>query len=98
VHLAAVIDGDSTRVIHYLNGLPVGENTLRIGPPFHVGVAELGNWNARGFPKNDPFMIRNFSGAMDDFCLFSRALSDDEIQRLYSAGKPQPEPIRQSRN
>lgn len=98
VHLAAVIDGDSKRVIHYLNGLPVGENTLRIGPPFHVGVAELGNWNARGFPKNDPFMIRNFSGAMDDFCLFSRALSDDEIQRLYSAGKPQPEPIRQSRN
>lgn len=98
VHLAAVIDGDSKRVIHYLNGLPVGENMLRIAPPYRIGVAELGNWNARGFPKNDPFMIRNFSGAMDDFCLFSRALSGDEIHRLYSAGKPQPEPIRQNRN
>ncbi len=98
VHLAAVVDGDSKRVVHYLNGLPVSEHPLRIAPPFHIGVAELGNWNARGFPKNDPFMIRNFSGAMDDFCLFSRALSGDEIHRLYSAGKPQPEPTRQSRN
>lgn len=98
VHLAAVIDGTSKRVIHYLNGRPVSEHALRIGPPYRIGVAELGNWNSRGFPKNDPFMIRNFSGAMDDFCLFSRALNADEIHRLYSNGKPQPEPVRQSRN
>lgn len=98
IHLAAVIDGDSKRVVHYLNGLPVSEHALKIAPPFRIGVAELGNWNARGFPKNDPFMIRNFSGAMDDFCLFSRALSSEEIRGLYSVGKPQPESARQSRN
>lgn len=98
IHLAAVVDGDSKRVIHYLNGAPVSEHSLKIAPPFRIGVAELGNWNARGFPKNDPFMIRNFSGAMDDFCLFSRALSGDEIRGLYSVGKPQPESARQSRN
>jgi Concanavalin A-like lectin/glucanases superfamily/FecR protein len=94
IHLAAVIDGDSKRVVHYLNGLPVSEHALKIAPPFRIGVAELGNWNARGFPKNDPFMIRNFSGAMDDFCLFSRALSSEEIRGLYSVGKPQPESAR----
>jgi hypothetical protein len=28
---------------------------------------------------------------MDEFCLFSRPLSDNEIRALYSAGKPQPD-------
>jgi Concanavalin A-like lectin/glucanases superfamily/FecR protein len=98
IHLAVVVDGDSKRVVHYLNGVPVSEHTLKIAPPFRIGVAELGNWNARGFPKNDPFMIRNFSGAMDDFCLFSRALSGEGIRELFSVGKPQPESARQSRN
>ena len=64
-----------------------------IKPPFRIGVAELGNWNAQGFPKNDPFMIRNFSGAMDEFCLFSRALNGGEIRALHSSGKPQPDPV-----
>jgi hypothetical protein len=41
---------------------------------------------------DDPFHIRNFSGVMDEFCLFSRALSDDEIGALYVDGKPQPYP------
>jgi hypothetical protein len=49
----------------------------------------LGNWNPKGFPEDDPFMIRNFSGAMDEFCLFSRALDAEEIRTLYSDGKPQ---------
>lgn len=91
VHLAVVIDGGAKQVVHYLNGVPVSEHALNIKPPFRIGVAELGNWNAQGFPKNDPFMIRNFSGAMDEFCLFSRALNGDEIHTLYSSGKPQPE-------
>jgi hypothetical protein len=59
---------------------------LKVNPPFRVGAAELGNWNASGFRENDPSLIRNFSGAMDEFCLFSRALNTDEIRNLYSAG------------
>jgi hypothetical protein len=93
-----VLDGSAKRVVHYVNGLPVGEKALKIKPPFRIGTAELGNWNAKGFPKEDQFMIRNFSGAMDEFCLFSRALSADEIRALYSVGKPQPEPLVQNRN
>jgi hypothetical protein len=98
VHLAVVIDGGAKDVVHYLNGVPVSHRGLNIKPPFRVGVAELGNWNAKGFPKEDPFMIRNFSGAMDEFCLFGRALSAEEIRALYSAGKPQPDPLIQTRN
>ena len=89
MHLAVVLDGSAKRVTHYVNGQPVGEKKLKINPPFHIGAAELGNWNASGFPDNDPTLIRNFSGAMDEFCLFSRALTGDEIRALYSAGKPQ---------
>jgi len=93
LHLAVVLDGNAKLVVHYVNGQPVGEKPLRISPPFRVGAAELGNWNASGFPDNDPTLIRNFSGAMDEFCLFSRALNAGEIRALYSAGKPQPEPV-----
>ena len=93
IHLAVVLDGNAKRVVHYVNGVPVGEKALKIKPPFRISAAELGNWNAKGFPKNDPFMIRNFGGALDEFCLFSRALSAEEIRALCSSGKPQPDPI-----
>lgn len=98
VHLAVVVDGGGKQVVHYLNGVPASEHALTIKPPFHVGAAELGNWNAKGFPKNDPFMIRNFGGAMDEFCLFNRALKAEEIRALYSSGKPQPDSLIQTRN
>lgn len=98
LHLAVVIDGGARRVAHYLNGVPVSEHALKISPPFRVGVAELGNWNAQGFPESDPFMIRHFSGAMDEFCLFGRPLSADEIHQLFSTGKPQPDPLRHPRH
>jgi len=93
VHLAVVLDGNTKRVLHYVNGLPVKEKALKIKRHFRIGAAELGNWNASGFPDNDPSLIRNFSGAMDEFCLFSRALNTDEIRALYSTGKPQPDSV-----
>lgn len=90
MHVAVVLDGKAKRVVHYLNGQPVSEKALKINPPFRIGAAELGNWNADGFPGNDPSLIRNFSGAIDEFCVFSRALEPDEIHALYVDGKPQP--------
>jgi hypothetical protein len=93
IHLAVVIDGGAKRVDHYLNGVALSEEALTIKPPFRIGVAELGNWNAQGFPKNDPFMIRNFGGAMDEFCLFGHALGAEQIRALYAAGRPQPGPV-----
>jgi hypothetical protein len=93
LHVAVVLDGNGKRVVHYLNGAQVSEHVLKIAPPFRIGAAELGNWNAKGFPENDPFMIRNFSGTMDEFCLFSRALDAHEVRALYAQGKPQPDSI-----
>lgn len=89
VHLAVVVDAGAQRVVHYVNGARVSETVLKIAPPFRIDAAELGNWNAKGFPENDPFMIRNFSGAIDEFSLFGRALNAQEIRALYTQGKPQ---------
>jgi ferric-dicitrate binding protein FerR (iron transport regulator) len=93
VHLAVVVDGRAGRVIQYFNGQQVGEKALRIKPPYRIGAAELGNWNTNGYPAKDPFMIRNFSGSMDEFCLFQRPLTAGEIHELYAEGRPDAEVI-----
>ena len=89
-HLVVILDGKARRVIHYLNGLPVSQHPLKFGPPFRVGSAELGNWNARSGPNPAPELVRNLSGSFDEFALFSRALSDAEMRELHAQGKPDP--------
>jgi hypothetical protein len=88
LHLAVVLDGKARQVVHYVNGAPVSRQALKLGPPFRVGSAELGNWDARNGPKAAPSEIRNLSGSLDDFELFSRGLTDAEVRELYTKGKP----------
>ena len=88
IHLAAVLDGKSRQVVQFVNGSPVARQALKLGPPFRLGPAELGNWDARSGPNPAPLLIRNLSGSVDEFELFSRALSDAEVRELYSKGKP----------
>ena len=92
-HLAVVLNGPGKQVVHYVNGQPVSRHPVRLGPPYRIGNAELGNWNAVGFPGNDPFLIRNFAGVLDEFCLFGRALGDAEVRTLYTDGKPQTDTV-----
>ena len=88
LHLAVVVDGEAGQVVHYVNGSLVARQALRLGPPFRLGPAELGNWNAKSGPHPAPALIRNLSGALDEFALFSRALSDVEVRDLHANGKP----------
>jgi hypothetical protein len=88
LHLAVVVDGNAMQAVHYVNGSPVARQALKLGPPFRLGAAELGNWNAPSGPHPAPVLIRNLSGALDEFELFSRALSGDDIHELYAKGKP----------
>ncbi len=89
LHLAVVLDGKARQAVQYVNGFPVSHHTLKLGPPFRLGSAELGNWNARSGPNPAPSLIRNLSGSLDEFELFSRALSDAEVHKLYTEGKPE---------
>jgi uncharacterized membrane protein len=88
MHLAVVLDGPNREAVHYVNGDPVSRHSLKLGPPYRIGAAELGNWTGGSEAKGGPFLIRNLSGAIDEFGLFRRALSDSEIRRLYWNGKP----------
>ena len=90
MHLAVVIDGANGQVTHYVNGAAVSRHALTVAPPYRLGPAELGNWNAGDFPNKPPSLIRHFSGTMDEFALFDRALSDSEIQALNAEGRSQP--------
>ena len=87
-HLAVVLDGRAGRVVQYLNGSPISRHELQLDLPFRIGAAELGNWNAHRGADPGPALIRNLSGALDEFALFKRALSDTEIRELYERGKP----------
>jgi hypothetical protein len=91
LQLAAVVDGEHGQVVHYVNGVAVSRHALTLPPPYRLGAGELGNWNPGEFPNKLPFLIRHFSGAMDEFAIYSRALSDAEILKLYSEGKPEPD-------
>jgi hypothetical protein len=88
LHLAVVVDGKSKEVVHFVNGAPVSRHAVKIGPPFRLGSAELGNWNAYMGLDPAPNLIRNLSGSIDEFELFGRALTDAELHDLYVKGKP----------
>jgi hypothetical protein len=88
LHLAVVLSGKAGEVVHYVNGSPVSRHAVRFGPPFRLGSAELGNWNVTSGPNPPPSLIRNLSGSLDEFELFSRALNDAEVHDLYVKGKP----------
>jgi hypothetical protein len=85
-HLALVYDGDGGQVTHYVDGHPVSKESVKLDIGLRLGDVELGNWNL-GSHRNKSF-IRYFSGCMDEFLLFGRALRADEIERLYTQGRP----------
>lgn len=88
--IATVYDAAHGEVVHYLNGQVLSRETI---PPeylvtsIHIGDASLCNW---GLPmRNQPhFAIRNLNGSMDEFLMFSSALTSDEIEELYEASRP----------
>jgi hypothetical protein len=88
LHLAVVLDGRARQVVHYVDGVPVASEALKLPPPYRLGSAELGNWNPLSSSKPAPVMVRNFSGSLDELTLFSRALTDVEVHELYFQGKP----------
>jgi hypothetical protein len=80
VHLALVFDGPRSEVRHYVNGERVSQTGIKTVYPVKPGIAELGNWNDTN--RRDRTPIRNFTGAMDEFAAYARALNDDEVRAM----------------
>src|SRR5262249_26026059 len=86
VHLAVVYDRKNGRVTHYADGRVVKREDLKLDIDLQLGDAEIGNWNAGS--RKTKSTIRYFTGCIDEFLMFSRALADEEIERLYVRGRP----------
>jgi hypothetical protein len=86
LHLAVVYDRDGGLVTHYVDGRPVAQEAMVVNIPLRIGDAEIGNWNVAAGRASQP--IRYFSGCMDEFMLFDRALSAREVEQLYNQGRP----------
>jgi hypothetical protein len=79
------VDQEKNKVLHYLNGNKVHERNFEPNFKANFGNVELGNW--RNHAKKDA--IRSLNGRMDEFVLFKRALSSEEVLSFYQSGKPE---------
>lgn len=90
IHLATTFDVTTARATHFLNGRAIHSEVIpadRLVRTTRIGPASLGNWSLPTLP-NAEFAIRNLNGSMDEFLLFSAALSPEEIHDIYENGRP----------
>ena len=92
--LATTYDASSRTVIHYVDAEEVSRTVLDDSVPLRFGRATLGNFfdPSPGEHADDPglgeqWSFRNWSGAIDEFLLYSRTLEPLEISRLHDAGR-----------
>ncbi len=88
--IATTYDVDARQVTHYLNGRSIHREAIPaeyLVETVSIGAASLCNW---GLPERDEprFAVRNLNGSMDEFALFSAALTPQEIEGIYEIGKP----------
>jgi hypothetical protein len=76
MHLATVIDGENRVMRHFLNGNQVAEAPLKRRVPVKLGLTNLGNFDS---VIPDIGAVRNFNGRIDEFAIFTRALTAREI-------------------
>ena len=76
-HVAATRDGST--IILYKDGVQIGSNTAVTASPPNQNDAAIGT-----HPNNNSNF---FDGLIDDVRVYNRALSSDEIKRLYNIGR-----------
>lgn len=90
IHLATTFDAKSNRVVHFLNGYPIHQESIPdslMVRTTRIGEATLGNWSRPTRP-DEQFAIRNLNGTMDELLILNTALSADEVLKIYKIGKP----------
>ncbi|MCM8533967.1 MAG: LamG domain-containing protein [Lentisphaeraceae bacterium] len=83
IHLVSVYDSHNLQIRHYIDGKEVHNRSIHKAYPIKLGKSEIGNWSSN---PNVGHPIRSLNGAIDDFMIFSRALSSEEVQEMFSAG------------
>ncbi|MGV3533058.1 MAG: LamG-like jellyroll fold domain-containing protein, partial [Chthoniobacteraceae bacterium] len=84
MQIAFVFDGRQGTVTQYFDGVAAGAPARLPGTRLVTKSLEIGNWTPMSGDPLEP--IRNFNGRIDEFALFSRALSAEEVRRFAEAG------------
>ena len=84
-HAAVTFDASSRHVTFYLNGRNVHQAEVSFDLTATFGRAQIGSWNSA---ERNETGDRLLQGKIDELAIFTRALSDGEIERLYKDGKP----------
>jgi hypothetical protein len=82
-HLAVVIDPPNEHAACYVDGQKVYEAKAPTDAASRFESANIGNW----WGLNQKYE-RGLCGRMDEFVILARAMTDQEIQEMYEAGKP----------
>ncbi len=93
IMLSVTYDVDNKCVTHFMNGKVISTEPIPdkdLIEKISVGVSSICNWG-KPEPKyrtDSEFVVRNLNGSMDEFSIYSGALSTDEIQSLFQVGNP----------
>ena len=88
--IAAVIEAPDQCSL-YINGEYFETLKSKKIPAAEIGTATIGGWN-RGDSTDGDF-IRSLSGRMDELMIFKKALTADEIKRMFENGNPGVSPL-----
>ena len=77
-HLVMVVNREEGKLIHFLNGRLVGEDSFLAD---RDGEMYSNDWYIGGFPN-----LNKFSGWMDELRLYNIALSDLEVSKIHNWG------------
>ena len=83
-------DGQSGEVVQYFDGAEVGREISKLHKPGRAitfGPCEIGNWGLS--TEGHQFPVRHLNGAIDEFAIYSTALSADEIRGVHEIGHPE---------
>jgi hypothetical protein len=90
MQIATTYDVDARVVTHFIDGMAISSEAVPeeyLVEEVRIGAASIGNWSEP--ERSDPgFAIRNLNGAIDEFTIYSEALSAAEIAELHTLGKP----------
>jgi len=92
--LATTYDSRTREVVHYVDAAEVSRTTLEDSIPLRFGRATLGNFfdplaeEHSSHPGiGTEWSFRNWTGAIDEFILFSRVVPVEELVRIHEAGR-----------
>ncbi len=86
IHVAGVISQAEAKTKVYLNGELAGWQPITKSISTHPGLGRIGAWLNDATTDRDP--VRSLRGKIDEFAIWKRALSQQEIQDLVETGKP----------